>query len=172
MAKRRKARRASKSQGITLNWAIVGLIVVIALLIGLWQINGKPESKARTYWPQVVSALNADVRLDGSVNASWRVAKLDPAYQILGWRVVTTPGGATKSEFIDLNANQVNTTVLRGQIESLYYATVNVPAMVVAARGTVQVMPIIKHQSYAPSSVEVPSAGMTTNAILNYKVSY
>ncbi|MFA5270693.1 MAG: hypothetical protein WC400_03770 [Patescibacteria group bacterium] len=171
MAKKKRVKRAPKSQGVTINWAVVGLVVVIALLIGLWQINGKPQSQAasdQANWPKVVSNLNADIRLDKDVSLSWSVIEPAAPYEIVGYRVKTTPAGATASKTFDLTMAQIGKTQLQGQQKTIYYATVNDAAMLMATHGTVELMPIMTHPVYAPNSKEVEYAGVTTNAILDY----
>jgi hypothetical protein len=171
MAKKRKVKRASKSQGITVNWAIVGLIVVIALLIGLWQINGKPQSQAAdegANWPKMVKELSADIRLNKDVSLSWRVITPAAPYKIVGWRVMTTASGAAESKVFDLSLSQVGSTTLQGQKEPLYYATVSDATMLMATHGTVELAPIVEHPTYAPNSKEIEHSGMTANAILEY----
>jgi len=170
MAKKRKARRAPKSQGITLNWAIVGLIVVIALLIGLWQINGKPESKAADTdtWPQVVNQLSANIQLDGDVNLSWTINSVQLPYELVGYRVMTTPYGATAPKTFNLGIGEVSSTVLQGEKATRYYVTVKDPSMVMPGHGMVGLYPVERHPTYAPNSTEVESAGKLVSAMLEY----
>lgn len=173
MAKKRKAKRASKSQGITINWGIIGLIVVIALLIGLWQINGKPQSEAASeYWPNVVRSLSADININGTVDASWRANTVAAPYEIVGYRVEMTPYGATSPTSVDLSMSEIGSTTLKGQTEPIYYASVKNTSMVLTTHGTVGVYPIFKHPQYAPNTKEIMSSGMKVSAMLNYKTSY
>jgi len=44
MAKKKRVKRAPKFQGITINWGVVGLIIVIALLIGFLQMTDKSSA--------------------------------------------------------------------------------------------------------------------------------
>jgi len=173
MAKKKRAKRAPKSQpkGVTINWAVVGLVVVIALLIGLWQINGKPQSQAATVngtWPKVVKSLSADVRLDKTVNLSWQVITPTAPYEVVGYRVVTTAAGATTPKTFDLGLSQIGSTTLQGQSTPRYYATITDPTMLLATHGTVELIPVMKHPTYAPGNLEVEYAGATTNAMLEY----
>ncbi|MBN2585635.1 hypothetical protein JXA59_03250 [Patescibacteria group bacterium] len=167
MAKKKRAKRAPKSQGITINWGIVGLIVVIALLIGMWQMADKSEAQSGT-WPALITRASATVRLNGDVDVSWRQLAVSPEYVISGYRIETLASGAQKSMVFDLNPNQINTTELSGQKGTLYYATVKDQAMTKAIYGDVWVMPIFTHAIYAPNSVNVLKSGQKVRAMLTY----
>jgi hypothetical protein len=167
MAKKRKAKRASKSQGITINWGVIGLIVVIALLIGLWQMTDKSEADSGR-WPQLMNNASATVFLDGDVNVSWQEYPLQPGYTVTGYRVVTQANGAAQPTNFDLSLSQVNTTTLTGKPGVLHYATVKDMAIVKAGYGTVRIEPIYMHAVYAPNSVNAPEAGQTVRTMLTY----
>lgn len=174
MAKRRKAKRASKSQGITLNWAIVGLIVVIALLIGLWQINSKPQSQAassstvaQVNWKTMVKGLSAGVnKFDGKISLRWDEVAV-PGFEIVGYRVRVLARGADNADVFDLSMSQLSSNQAKGSPYVTRFASVTDMAIIKAIDGVVRVEPMIQNAVYSPSGQNQPAAGAQTTVILN-----
>ena len=170
MAKKRRAKRAHKSQGVTINWGVVGLIVVIALLIGLWQMSDKSDAQSdAANLPKMITNLSADVRLNGELNMAWRLIPPSAVsgLEVIAWKAVVMPRGAVTSTNFDIALSEVGSTTLQGDTKPWYYATVDMPPLVLATSGTVELMPVVKSPAYPNGRDSAPS-GAKTNVVLTY----
>ena len=174
MAKKKRVKRAPKSQGVTINWAVVGLVVVIALLIGLWQINGKPQSQAaggntieQANWRTMVTGLAAGVnKYDGQVSVNWVEVPVS-GFEIVGYRISVLPTGASVPETFDLSMQEISSNQPKGSAYVTRYANVTAKGALKATSGKVTVDPMIQHATYSPNGQSQSAAGGSTTFMLN-----